>query len=100
MTGFKQFLNISKQEQSLKLSKLISGEKDTKLYVKKRAIISGISSWNSKKKEECGREKEKANFDFTIDGSCIADKNIPCDLYKNEIEKMQKELIAYKAGLI
>ena len=37
-------LNISKQEQSLKLSKLISGEKDTKLYVKKRAIISGISS--------------------------------------------------------
>ena len=45
------------------------------------------------------REKE-TNFDFTIDESCNADKNISCDLYKNEIEKMQKELIAYKSELI
>ena len=27
-------------------------------------------------------------------------KNIHCDLYKNEIDKLQKELITYKAELI
>ena len=32
---FQQFLTINKQEQNLELSKLISGEKDTKVYVKK-----------------------------------------------------------------
>ena len=51
------------------------------------------------KNEQRGGEEE-VNFDFTIDGSCSADKNMQCDLYKNEIEKLQKELIAYKAELI
>ena len=35
LTEFQQFLTISKQKQNLKLSKLISGEKHTKLYGKK-----------------------------------------------------------------
>ena len=65
----------------------------------KKAIISHTSS-NSNKNEECGGEKEELNVDFTIDESCSADKNIQCDLYKNEIEKLQKELIAYKDELI
>ena len=34
----------------------------------------------------------KKHFDFTMDESCSADKNIQCDLYNNEIEKLQKEL--------
>ena len=101
LTGFQQYLTISKQEQNLKLSKLIRGEKDTKVYVKKRAIMSDTSS-NSNKNEECDGEKEEVNFDFTVDESCSADKNIPCDLYKNAegVEILQKELIAYKAELI
>ena len=45
-------------------------------------------------------EKKEVNVDFTIDESCSADKNILCDLYKNEIDKLQKELIAYKPELI
>ena len=45
-------------------------------------------------------EKKEVNVDFTIDESCSADKNIQCDLYKNEIDKLQKELIAYKPELI
>ena len=51
------------------------------------------------KNEECGGRKEEVDFDFTTDESCSADKNIQCDLYKNEIEKLRKELIAYKAEL-
>ena len=46
------------------------------------------------------KERKKVSFDFTIDKSCSADKNIQCDLYKNEIGKLQKELIAYKTELI
>ena len=49
--------------------------------------------------EKCGGGKEEANFDFTIDESCSANKNIQCDLYNNGIGKLQKELIAYKAKL-
>ena len=44
-------------------------------------------------------ERKKVSFDFTIDKSCSADKNIQCDLYKNDIGKLQ-ELIAYKTELI
>ena len=73
--------------------------KRQKTICEKRAIISDTSS-NSNKNEECGGEKEEINFDFTIDESCSADKSIHSDLYKNEIEKLQKELIAYKAELI
>ena len=60
------------------------------------------TSSNSNKNEECDGEKEEVNFDFTVDESCSADKNIPCDLYKNAegVEILQKELIAYKAELI
>ena len=65
----------------------------------KKAIISHTSS-NSNKNEECGGEKEELNFDFTIHESCSADKNMQCDLQKNKIEKLQKELIAYKDELI
>ena len=35
LSGFQQFSTINKQEQNLILSKLISREKDTKVYVKK-----------------------------------------------------------------
>ena len=45
-------------------------------------------------------EKEELNFDFTIDESFSADKNMQCDLSKNKIEKLQKELTAYKDELI
>ena len=31
---------------------------------------------------------------------CSANRNIQCDLYKNEIEKLQKELIIYIAELL
>ena len=81
--------------------KIDQQRKRQKIICEKRAIIvSGTSSSNLNKNEECGGQKEKLNFDFIIDESCSADKNIQCDLYKNEIEKLQKELITYKDGLI
>ena len=46
-----------------------------KSICEKRAIISDTSS-NSNKNEECGGEKEELIFDFTLDVSCSADKNI------------------------
>ena len=67
---------------------------------KRAIIVSDISSSISNKNEECGGEKEELRFDFTIDKRCSADKNIQCDLYKNEIEKLHKEFIAYKDELI
>ena len=45
------------------------------------------------------RREREVNFDFTIDESSSANKNIQCDSYKNEIERLWK-LIAYKAELI
>ena len=45
-------------------------------------------------------ERKEVNVDFNIDESCSADKNIQCNLYKNEIEKLQKELIVYEPELI
>ena len=94
---------IFKHKQARTKSEIIKVDQWRKRYktiCKKKSYNKWYIIMKFEKKEECGREKEKANFDFTIDESCIADKNIPCDLYKNEIEKMQKELIAYKAGLI
>ena len=89
-------------KQARTKSEIIKVDQRRKRYksiCEKRAIISDTSS-NSNKNEECGGEKEEVIFDFTLDESCSADKNIQCDLYKNEIEKLQKELIAYKAELI
>ena len=97
MTEFQQFLTISKQEKNLKVDQC---RKRYKSICEKRAIISNTSPSNSNKNEECGGEKEEVNFDFIIDENFSADKNIHCGLYKNEIEKLQKELIAYKAELI
>ena len=59
---------------------------------KRAIIVSDTSSSISNKNEECGGEKEELSFDFTMDKRCSADKNIQCDLYKNEIEKLHKEL--------
>ena len=84
-------------------SEIIKVDQRRKRYksiCEKRAIIISDTSSNSNKNEECGEEKEEVIFYFTLDESCSADKNIQCDLYKNEIEKLQKELIAYKAELI
>ena len=39
LTGFQLLLTINKQDQNLRLSKLISGGKDTKVYVKKELVI-------------------------------------------------------------
>ena len=39
LTGFQLFLTINEQDQNLRLVKLISGEKDTKVYVKKELVI-------------------------------------------------------------
>ena len=39
ITGFQLFLTINKEDQNLRLSKLISGEKDTKVYVKEELVI-------------------------------------------------------------
>ena len=92
---------IFNHKQARTKSEIIKVDQKTKIYnniCKKRAIISDTSS-NLNKNEECGAEKE-VNFDFTVDESCSADKNIKCDLYKNELEKLQNELIAYKAELI
>ena len=100
MTGFQQPSTINRQEQNLILSKLITEKRYKSICEKTAIIVSDTSSSNSNKNEECGGEKEELNFDFTIDESCSADKNIQCDLYKNEIEKLQKELIAYKDELI
>ena len=61
--GFQLFLTRNKQDQNLRLSKLISREKDTKVYVKKELVIT---SSNSNKNEKCGGGKEEANFDFTV----------------------------------
>ena len=86
LTGFQQYLTVSKQEQNLKLSKLIRGEKDTKVYVKKRAKMSDTPS-NSNKNEECDGEKEEVNFDFTVDESVVQIRT-----YSVIYTKMQKEL--------
>ena len=100
MTGFQQPSTINRQEQNLILSKLITEKRYKSICEKTAIIVSDTSSSNSNKNEECGGEKEELNFDFTIDESCSADKNIQCDLYKNEIEKLQKELIAYEDEFI
>ena len=92
---------IFKHKQRSSQSEIIKVDQWRKTYksiCEKRAIISDTSS-NSNRNEECRGEKEEVNFDFTIDESFSADKNIQCDLYKNEVEKLQ-ELIAYKAELI
>ena len=39
LTGFQLFLTINKQDQNLRLSKLISREKYTKVYVKKELVM-------------------------------------------------------------
>ena len=93
---------IFNHKQTRTKSEIMKVDQQRKRYkgiCEKRVIISDTSS-NSNKNEECGGEKEEENFDFAIDQSCSANKNIQCDLYKNEIEKLQKELIAYKAELI
>ena len=41
----------------------------------------------------------KSELDFNKDENCGTDKNIQCDLQKNEIEKLKKELIAHKVEL-
>ena len=91
---------IFNHKQARTKSDIIEVDQRRKRYAsicEKRAIIvSDTSSSNSNKTDECGGEKEKLNFDFTIDESCSADKYIQCDLYKNEIEKLQKDLITYK----
>ena len=66
--------------------------------MKKELNSNSGSSSNSNKNEKCGGGKE-VEFDFTVDESYSTDKNIQCDLYKNEIDKLQKEFIAYKAEL-
>ena len=94
---------IFNHKQVRKKSEIIKVDQRRKRYksiCETRAIISDTSSSNLNKNEECGGEKEEVNCDFFIDESCGADKNIQCDLYKNEIEKLQKELISYKAELI
>ena len=94
---------ISNHKQARTKSEIIKGDRRRKRYksiYEKRAIISDTSSSNSNKNEECDGEKEEVNFDFTIDEICSADKNIQCNLYKNEIEKLQRELTTYKAELI
>ena len=95
---------IFNHKQARTKSDIIKVDQQRKRYkslcVKRAIIVSDTSSSsNSNKNEECGGEKEELNVDFTIDESCSADKNIQCDLYKNEIEKLQ-ELIAYKDELI
>ena len=93
---------IFNHKQARTKSEIIKVDQRRKRYksiCEKGAMISDTLS-NSNKNEECGGEKEEVNFDFTIDESFGADKNIQCDLYKNEIEKLQKELIAYKTELI
>ena len=96
---------IFNHKQARTKSEIIKVDQRRKRYksiCEKRAIISDTSS-HSNKNEECGGENlilREFNFNFTIDESCSADKNIQCDLYKNEIEKLQNELIAYKAELI
>ena len=95
---------IFNHKQARAKSEIIKVDQRRKRYksiCEKRAIMSDTSS-NSNKNEKCDREKEEVNFDFTVDESCSADKNIQCDLYKNAegVEILQKELIAYKAELI
>ena len=93
---------IFNHKQARTKSEIIKGDQRRKRYksiCEKGAIISDTSS-NSNKNKESGGDNEEVNFDFTIDESCSADKNIQCDLNKTEIEKLQKELIAYKAELI
>ena len=95
-------IKIFNHKQARTKSEIIKVDQRRKRYksiCEKRAITSDTSS-NSNKNEECGGEKEEVNLDFTIHESCSAGKNMQCDLYKNEIEKLQKELIAYKAELI
>ena len=76
------------------ITKVDQRRKRCKSICKKRASdTSSISNKN----EKYGVWKEEINFDFTVDESCSADKNI---LYKNEIDRLQKELIAYSAELI
>ena len=94
---------IYNHKQATTISDIIKVDHRGKRYKRiceKRAIISDTSSSNPNKNEECGGDKKELNFDFTIDEICSADKNMQCDLYKNEIDKLQKELIAYKDELI
>ena len=74
---------IFNHKQARTKSEIIRVGQQRKRYksiCEKRTIISDTSSSNSNKNEECGGEKEEVNFDFIIDESCGADKNIQCDL--------------------
>ena len=88
---------IFNHKQARSKSEIIKVHQRRKRYESICEERASDTSSNSNKNEKCGGEKEKVNFDFTIDASCSADKNMQCDLHKNEIEKLQKELIVYKA---
>ena len=94
-----KIFNHKQARTKFEIIKVDQRRKRYKSICEKRAITSDTSS-NSNKNEECGGEKEEVNLDFTIHESCSAGKNMQCDLYKNEIKKLQKELITYKAELI
>ena len=88
---------IFNHKQARSKSGIIKVDQQRKIYESICEKRASDASSNSNKNEKYGGGKEEVDFDFTIDESCSADKNIQCDLYKNEIEKLQKELIAYKA---